>query len=311
MGNKKDIINNIYGDWKVLREDNTKGKYKYYYICECIHCGNVKSICKASLLSGRSLKCNICNEAFNKREIKGYDKDLTGEIYGDFRIKGYAYSKDSHSHWIGVCKCGREEIHSIGFYKGNRSIKMCEDCRKEFKSESMQKRNNKYEFKDNVVIINDKVIIDKEDFELIDNYKRYVYINSDGYALISKNNEEIFIHRLVMGLEKRYNDDNKLIVDHKDGNRLNNTKDNLRIIEKNKNPINCKIYKNNTSGHKGITWMKRLNKWQVTICYNKKRIYLGVFENYYDAVKCREEAESKYYGEYNRDKEFLLGQEGK
>ena len=76
---------------------------------------------------------------------------------------------------------------------------------------------------------------------------------------------------------------------------------NLRDIQKEINPINCKIYSNNTSGQKGVSYLKRLNKWQVNINVNKKSIYLGVYSDFDEAVRVRKEAEKKYFGEYNRE----------
>lgn len=66
------------------------------------------------------------------------------------------------------------------------------------------------------------------------------------------------------------------------------------------NAINCKIYKNNKSGYKGIFWNKRLNKWEVGIQYDKKNHYLGVYSNLEDAIKIRKDAEKKYFGKFLR-----------
>ncbi len=42
---------------------------------------------------------------------------------------------------------------------------------------------------------------------------------------------------------------------------------------------------------------KRKNRWIVTITINYKTIYLGTFYDFEKAVKCRENAEIKFYGE--------------
>lgn len=330
-GGYKDLTNQIYGDWKVIRFDNTKGKYKYYWECVCINCGNMKSIASASLLNeNKSKRCELCNENFGlkkEEDIKGYAIDITGNKYGEFTIKGFSHKKHSHSHWIGVCACGNEEIHSIGFYTREFSIKKCESCKrrdlefkaieynkklqkekeniKQFKEENkelflVRKKFNKYEFKDNHVIINERILIDVADFEMIDGENRYISINCSGYANITKYDEQIFIHRLIMGLPNTYDPKAKLIVDHINGDKLDNRRCNLRIVKKELNPINCKKYKNNTSGVKGVSWNKKLSKWQVNINVNKKTIYLGVYSDFEEAVKIRKEAEYKYFGDMNR-----------
>lgn len=56
-----------------------------------------------------------------------------------------------------------------------------------------------------------------------------------------------------------------------------------------------KIYKNNTSGVKGVSWHSRDKKWQATISLKRKVIYLGQFNKLEDAITIRKEAEEKYF----------------
>lgn len=106
-----------------------------------------------------------------------------------------------------------------------------------------------------------------------------------------------------MGLDL-YNNKDKIIVDHIDGDRSNNRLNNLRVTKKLKNPINCKKYKNNKSGVIGVYWNSRLEKWCASIGINKKIIHLGVFEVFEDAVEERLKAEKEYFGEFKRDKAY-------
>jgi hypothetical protein len=59
--------------------------------------------------------------------------------------------------------------------------------------------------------------------------------------------------------------------------------------------INKGMHTRNTSGFKGVSYKKSLNKWQVNISVNKKDIYLGVYANIEDAVAARNAAEDKYF----------------
>lgn len=58
---------------------------------------------------------------------------------------------------------------------------------------------------------------------------------------------------------------------------------------------NQDLPKNNTSGHKGVSWNKERNKWEAYIKVHRTRIYLGKYTKYEDAVKARENAEETYF----------------
>ena len=68
------------------------------------------------------------------------------------------------------------------------------------------------------------------------------------------------------------------------------------------NTINSGIQRNNKSGVTGVVWVEQINRWTAQITYQKKRIHLGSFENLEDAIKARENAEIKYFGEYRYQK---------
>lgn len=70
-------------------------------------------------------------------------------------------------------------------------------------------------------------------------------------------------------------------------NKTYNT--NFQVITQDKPPIN------NTSGVKGISWNKSKELWEVYIGIHGKRIHLGRYENFEEAVKVRKRAEEEYY----------------
>lgn len=73
----------------------------------------------------------------------------------------------------------------------------------------------------------------------------------------------------------------KLVVNHKDMNKLNNHIDNLEIVTNREN-TNLKHIKS-SSKYIGVNWHKRDKKWEARILINGKREYLGLYENEYDA----------------------------
>ena len=203
------------------------------------------------------------------------------------------------------CDCGTEFTCSV---LNDKKYLACRSCAMKMAHQQnpyiSRKKYNIFEEKTDYILINGKVKINKEDLNLIKSYNRYVSISSGGYALMWVGNKELFLHRLLLGLPQTYNPEDMLIGEHINGDRLDCRRDNLRICKKTDNPINCKRYKNNTTGHKGVYWHKKNKKWIASIFYNNQRLYLGSFDKYEDAVKIRENAELEYFKEYRRDKEY-------
>lgn len=54
-----------------------------------------------------------------------------------------------------------------------------------------------------------------------------------------------------------------------------------------------KRQKNNTSGHTGVYWDKRRQKWKAEIYEGRERHHLGCFDTFEDAVAARREAEEE------------------
>lgn len=144
-------------------------------------------------------------------------------------------------------------------------------------------------------------IIDKEDYEKIKNYTWYACHkrkNSSPYIIadymIDGKKYKLYLHRFLMGCVKG---DGK-IIDHINGDTLNNSKSNLRVASRAENQRNCKTQHNCQSGRKGVRKHKLCNKWQARITVNDKEIYLGLFDTFEEACKAREKAEDLYFKEY-------------
>lgn len=114
------------------------------------------------------------------------------------------------------------------------------------------------------------------------------YINSKGYEhlILHKYNTDktITIHKLIaISFFNCVLINQKLVIDHKDNNKLNNNLWNLQIITNRKNT--SKDRKNGTSKYVGVCWYKKYNKWRASIYIKNKQIFLGYFINELDAAK--------------------------
>lgn len=136
--------------------------------------------------------------------------------------------------------------------------------------------------------------IDSDDYDRV---KNYLWNRTpDGYITANiGRGKTMSLHRFIMGFPK-----NKL-VDHIGGETSRNDcrKSNLRIATKSQNSINKKMQSNNSSGCVGVSFDNSKQKWRAEIWLKGKRIHLGWFKNYDDAVRKRQEAEEEYFGEWS------------
>lgn len=92
------------------------------------------------------------------------------------------------------------------------------------------------------------------------------------------------------------------VIDHIDGDILNNKIENLRPATHTQNMRNTKLSSRNNSGVKGVNWDKKSNKWRVHISVDGKTKTFGRFKDMELAELIAIEARDKYYGEFARHK---------
>ena len=83
-------------------------------------------------------------------------------------------------------------------------------------------------------------------------------------------------------------------IDHINHVRHDNRIENLRLVNNLGNGMNQSIATNNSSGVTGVTWNSDRKKWMAQIKVKGKNIYLGLFVDFNNAAKAREEAEVKH-----------------
>lgn len=89
-------------------------------------------------------------------------------------------------------------------------------------------------------------------------------------------------------------------MDHRDLDRSNNRWSNLRLASNTENGANRAKGKNNTSGHKGVSWCKNRQKWQAGIKINYRRKALGRFDTKEEAAAAYAVAAQELFGEFAR-----------
>lgn len=141
-------------------------------------------------------------------------------------------------------------------------------------------------------------MVDDEDYELLTTQRCKVILRSSITGTYHAQFKGVRLHRYLMNLTK----DDKCLVDHIDGNPLNNQKSNLRICNNSENSRNSKKAKNNTSGYKGVFFENdnKKKRYKVCISINNKRKHVGRYETANEAAIAYNDAAIKYYGEFAR-----------
>lgn len=136
--------------------------------------------------------------------------------------------------------------------------------------------------------------VDDEDYEYLMQFSWTAQNTSSPtwYASGRVNGEHTYMHRIIMNCPRG------TIVDHENGDGLDNRRSNLRLSTRSQNTANSLIYSTNTSGFKGVSWNKSMRKWEANISINGKKIYLGVFSDPLEAALSYDTAARELFREF-------------
>lgn len=133
-----------------------------------------------------------------------------------------------------------------------------------------------------------QAIVDDDIYEKLSSLRKkwsYAGLDTRGYAY---NYSLGYLHRYILGYPNG-------VVDHIDGDRLNNRLSNLRVCDQSVNLKNCKLSSRNKSGFQGVSMDSKSGKWTTHISVDGKVISLGFFEDISDAIGARVAGEVEFY----------------
>lgn len=143
------------------------------------------------------------------------------------------------------------------------------------------------------------VLYDNIDHDLISAYHWYLFKNGNSFYAMSTltnrpNGKAILMHRLIMDITN-----SKVLIDHKNQNGLDNTRDNLRVATKAQNSMNSKIFNTNSSGYRGVDVIdQQRNMFRARISIKGKNIHIGCFKTAIDAAMAYNAAAISVFGEF-------------
>ncbi len=110
---------------------------------------------------------------------------------------------------------------------------------------------------------------------------RRLVLHSGGYALVRDGNQPAYLHRLLMRDELEPG----LEVDHRNRDRLDNRRSNLRIVTHAQNGQNVAGQPHKTSRHRGVSWSNSNNGWIAQARLHGRTHHLGTFASEDEAAR--------------------------
>jgi hypothetical protein len=144
--------------------------------------------------------------------------------------------------------------------------------------------------------------VDDADYEELNGYKWRLMPRPNGRFHVYRKkyigagkSVTIYLHQHLMGTYGT-----GIQVDHRDGDGLNNQRDNLRKATNQQNQFNRHTYahQNNSSKYKGVHLRKDTKKWSAQIKINQKVIRLGCFESETEAALAYNVKAKELFGEF-------------
>ncbi len=136
-------------------------------------------------------------------------------------------------------------------------------------------------------------LVDDEDYDRLNQLRWHAnWTGRKWYA--HRGNKPICMHHLILDV------DEGMEIDHRNGDGLDNRRQNLRVCTTQQNNFNRTVNKNNKLGIKGVSWHSQTKKFRAQIMCSGERIYIGGFDTAFSADVAYREAEKRYFGEFAR-----------
>lgn len=141
-------------------------------------------------------------------------------------------------------------------------------------------------------------IVDDTDAAAVQQYKWHASKTSDGHyyarGYVQQGDKwvKVYMHRFLTGVSRG------AVVDHINGDTLDNRRDNIRVCTQAENMRNQRARVARPGSRKGVSFDRARNKFQAYINVNGKRISLGRFATEDEAVAAHNAAALVHHGEF-------------
>lgn len=132
-------------------------------------------------------------------------------------------------------------------------------------------------------------IVDDEDYDIVSRYKWHTMANGTGSHIYAAT--KLRMHRLILDAPPGY------MVDHINGDTLDNRRSNLRLCTNSQNQQNT-LSRGGSSQYKGVSFQVKSGKWIAAFQYNGIRYYCGMWDNEEDAARAVDKKRGEICGDF-------------
>lgn len=147
-------------------------------------------------------------------------------------------------------------------------------------------------------------VVDDEDYERLACFKWHASAQPGGLFRAARDAPRPHRHKILMAREILGVSQDAVVVDHRNGDPLDNRRENLRVATVTENVRNSAGWGRRSAPYKGIAMVKRdcrlARPWVAKICVNRRRIHLGYFATPEEAAAAYNRAATEHFGEFAR-----------
>lgn len=266
----RDLTNQCFGRLTAMEPIQKEGRRGVIWKCKC-SCGGSKDVPASYLLNGHTKSCGCINLENRMKQ------DITGKRWGRLVALQFMYVENNKSHWLFQCDCGKQKVIAASDVKhsGTRSC----GCLANEHAARLNRQDITGERFDRL-----KAICPTEERD---------EAGSVVWKCICQcgNEVEYSVNQLRSGRIHScgclYQETRKICYKMRQ-DLQEHTSVSALIASKKPN-------RNNTSGYTGVYLEKKTGRWQAYINLQKRRYYLGSYEDIATAVSIRAHAEKHFH----------------
>lgn len=134
-------------------------------------------------------------------------------------------------------------------------------------------------------------VVDASDYEWLSQWNWYAAKKRNGFYAVRSESRHypVHMHTVLLAVDEGF------VVDHRDGDGLNNRRSNLRPATNAQNRKNSQPRSDSKSGLKGVSYSKQDGKWIAAIT-----LFLGRYDSPEEAARAYDKAAQEFHGDFAR-----------